>query len=88
MLRPDLSTPLLTWGEVFVDGDWWAGMEEEASAQQSLQHKTTCLPTLPSCLLPYATPSSSCSLEEKKVVNWGSQMAYDFFFLPLLCPEM
>ena len=53
---------------------------EEASAQQSLQHKTTCLPTLASCLPPYATPSCSCSLEEKKVVNWGSQIACDFFF--------
>ena len=31
---------------------WWlVAREEEASAQQSLQHKTTCLPTLASCLL-------------------------------------
>lgn len=47
------------------------------------------LPAHP-CFLPppYATPSCNCSLEEKKVVNWGSQIACDFFFLPLLCPEM
>ena len=47
------------------------------------------LPTLASCLPPYdATPSCRRSLEEKKVVNWGSQIACVFFFLPLLCPEM
>ena len=71
MLRLDPSTPPLTWGEVFVDGDWCPGREEEASAQQSLQHKTTCLPTLASCLPPYATPSCSCSLAREEGCELG-----------------